>query len=136
MTALPARNILDGTKTPATTTADMKTALGSIRDFLSDTLGADSAVSFVANIAARGYQKFPNGFTLQWDSVVLTAAAGSNIVFPVSFTSGLFGVVMTPSDSGTVTNYRISATNQGVAGFTGVNTAAFNVGVTYFAFGK
>ena len=41
MTTLPARNVLDGSKTPATTTSEMKTALGSVRDFLSESLGPD-----------------------------------------------------------------------------------------------
>ena len=42
MALLPNRNIFDGTKTPATTTSDMKTALGSLRDFLAGLLGTDS----------------------------------------------------------------------------------------------
>ena len=39
MAALPARNILDGTATPTTST--MKTALGNLRDYLSGLLGDD-----------------------------------------------------------------------------------------------
>lgn len=49
MTALPNRNILDGTKLPATTTSEMKTALGSIRDFLSECLGVDSTQQTLIN---------------------------------------------------------------------------------------
>jgi hypothetical protein len=41
-TALPARNIFDGSSAPATST--MKSALGSLRDFLSDLLGATGSV--------------------------------------------------------------------------------------------
>lgn len=42
MTALPAKNILDGSKVPATSTAEMKAALGQIRDYLAALLGDDS----------------------------------------------------------------------------------------------
>lgn len=137
MTALPARNILDGTKTPATTTAEMKSALGSVRDFLADTLGADSALSFVSNLAARGYMKFPNGLILQWDTVLLASQTGTNVVYPIAFASGAFGVVISANDSGPTNNYRVSSTNNtGTNGFTGINTAAFAVSAIYFAFGK
>jgi hypothetical protein len=40
-TALPARNILDGTATP--TTSAMKTALGGLRDYLAGLLGTTGA---------------------------------------------------------------------------------------------
>lgn len=43
MTALPARNILDGTALPSTST--MKTALGQLRDYLSEQLGATGNVA-------------------------------------------------------------------------------------------
>jgi hypothetical protein len=52
MTALPNRNILDGTKLPATTTSEMKTALGAIRDFLSETVGVDSTKQVLLNPVA------------------------------------------------------------------------------------
>lgn len=51
MALLPNRNILDGTKVPATTTGDMKTALGSIYDFLSGLLGTDSTDKVAARAA-------------------------------------------------------------------------------------
>ncbi len=44
-TALPAKNVLDGTKTPATTTGEMKTALGQLRDYLAGLLGADGVIA-------------------------------------------------------------------------------------------
>ena len=43
MTALPARNILDGSATPLT--ADMKVAQGALRDFLADLLGTTGVVA-------------------------------------------------------------------------------------------
>lgn len=44
-TALPAKNVLDGTKSPATTTGEMKSALGQLRDYLAGLLGADGDVA-------------------------------------------------------------------------------------------
>jgi len=44
-TALPAKNVLDGTKTPATTTGEMKTALGQLRDYLTGLLGEDGVIT-------------------------------------------------------------------------------------------
>jgi hypothetical protein len=44
MTLLPNRNILDGTKSPATTTSEAKTAFGQIRDFLAELAGVDSSI--------------------------------------------------------------------------------------------
>lgn len=44
-TALPAKNLLDGTKSPATTTGEMKSALGQLRDYLAGLLGADGAIA-------------------------------------------------------------------------------------------
>ena len=51
MALLPNRNILDGTKSPATTTSDMKTALGSLRDYLAGLLGTDSTNLVAARAA-------------------------------------------------------------------------------------
>ena len=42
MAKLPDRNILNGNKTPKTTTGEMKDALGKLRDYLNDLLGDDS----------------------------------------------------------------------------------------------
>ena len=42
MTKLPEKNVLDGSKNPRTSTLEMKTALGELRDYLNDLLGADS----------------------------------------------------------------------------------------------
>ena len=43
MTKLPEKELLSGTKTPRTTTGEMKDALGKIREYLNDLLGEDSA---------------------------------------------------------------------------------------------
>ena len=43
MTKLPEKDLLTGDKMPRTTTGEMKTALGNLRDFLADLFGADSA---------------------------------------------------------------------------------------------
>lgn len=43
MTKLPEKDLLSGDKMPRTTTGEMKTALGNLRDFLADLFGADSA---------------------------------------------------------------------------------------------
>ena len=43
MTTLPARNLLDGSKLPKTTTGEMKEALGKLHDYLNEMLGSDSA---------------------------------------------------------------------------------------------
>lgn len=51
MTKLPEKNVLDGSKTPKTNTREMKTALGDLRDYLSDLLGTDSSDKEAARIA-------------------------------------------------------------------------------------
>ncbi len=43
MTKLPEKNLLAGTKSPATTTGGMKSALGKLRDYLADLFGEDSS---------------------------------------------------------------------------------------------
>lgn len=51
MALLPAENLLDGTKTPATTTSEMKGALGMLRRYLADLLGTDSTDKAAARSA-------------------------------------------------------------------------------------
>ena len=51
MTKLPAKELLDGSKLPKTTTGEMKDALGKLRDYLSDLLGEDSADREAARLA-------------------------------------------------------------------------------------
>ena len=43
MTKLPQKDLLSGSKTPRTTTGEMKNALGKLRDFLSELFGEDSS---------------------------------------------------------------------------------------------
>lgn len=43
MTLLPSKELLDGTKTPETTTGEFRMAMGNMRQYLSDLLGEDSA---------------------------------------------------------------------------------------------
>ncbi len=43
MTKLPEKGLLSGSKTPNTTTGEMKEALGKVRDYLNELLGEDSA---------------------------------------------------------------------------------------------
>ena len=43
MTKLPEKNLLNGSKIPKTTTGEMKTALGKLRDYLSELFGDDSS---------------------------------------------------------------------------------------------
>lgn len=75
MALLPARNILDGTKSPATTTAEMKTALGSLRDFLADLLGADSSSASAARAALAAAKSGANT-----DITLITATVNGNTI--------------------------------------------------------
>jgi hypothetical protein len=60
MTALPNRNVLDGTKLPATTTSEMKTALGSLRDYLSENIGDNSSNPVMSSINGGQLYGFRN----------------------------------------------------------------------------
>ena len=51
MTKLPAKNLLDGSKLPKTTTGEMKDALGKLRAYLHEMLGEDSADKEAARLA-------------------------------------------------------------------------------------
>jgi len=51
MALLPAENLLDGTKTPATTTAEMRGAFGTLRRYLAELLGTDSTDKAAARSA-------------------------------------------------------------------------------------
>jgi hypothetical protein len=60
MALLPAKNILDGSKLPATTTGEMKSALGTLRDFLFGLLGGDSTDTAGARAALGAAPIVPN----------------------------------------------------------------------------
>ncbi len=51
MTQLPEKNILDGSRVPATTTGEMKNALGKLRDYLDELLGDDSGDKEAARLS-------------------------------------------------------------------------------------
>lgn len=85
MALLPNRNILDGTKVPATTTSDMKTALGSLRDYLADILGTDSSLGLGSAPRVQGLVGTPNTaapltkYDLSANSVVLRNIGGNTV---------------------------------------------------------
>lgn len=81
-TALPAKNILDGTTAPTTST--MKTAMGQMRDFLAERIGADAtagAGSFTT-LAATGNTTLGDAAT---DTVAVQAGSAA---LPVLIPSG------------------------------------------------
>lgn len=96
---LPNRNIFDGTKSPAPTVADMKGALGTLRDFLSDLLGTDSG-NKAASRAALG-------------------------VAPASRTGGLVG---TNNATTPLTKYDLSADVVVLRDANGATVAQYNTG--------
>ena len=51
MMKLPARNVLDGSEIPKTTTGEMRKALGQLRNYLNDLLGEDSTDKETARLA-------------------------------------------------------------------------------------
>ena len=106
-TALPARNILDGTALPVT--SQMKTALGSLRDYLSEQLGASGGTSvarltdFASVTAASGYQKLPSGLIIQWGTAsgfTGSPFAAVNITLPIAFTTALYSVIASSQGGG------------------------------------
>ena len=103
MSLLPARNILDGTATPTTST--MKTALGQLRDFLNEKLGNDGAISSfgfknrLINAAGLINQRGVSG--------TVTLAAG--VYGHDRFKAGASGCTYTFATSGNLTTFTISA---------------------------
>lgn len=77
MALLPARNILDGTALPVT--SQMKTALGSLRDYCSDLLGTDSSNKAAARAALGAAASGANTdiTSINGTSVALSTASGS-----------------------------------------------------------
>ena len=73
MALLPARNILDGTALPVT--SQMKTALGSLRDFLAGLLGTDSTDTAAARTALGAAKSGANS-----DITSLTNLTGGALV--------------------------------------------------------
>ena len=69
MTLLPEKDLLAGTKTPKTTTGEMKNALGKVRDYLAELFGDDSmdkekarqtlGIRLVGSFRQIGYRRRP-----------------------------------------------------------------------------
>ena len=97
MALLPARNILDGTALPVT--SQMKTALGSLRDYCSDLLGTDSSNKAAARTALGAAASGANT-----DITSLTNLTGGAIV------NGAAGLGYGTGAGGTVTQATSKAT--------------------------
>ncbi|MFJ9531262.1 LamG-like jellyroll fold domain-containing protein [Herbaspirillum sp. NPDC101396] len=89
MSLLPNKNVLDGSKTPATSVAEMKAALGSIRDFLADLLGIDSA----DKAAARTALGVPADADVQAAKSVSAIASGTGDAMAIAMTPTLLAMV-------------------------------------------
>lgn len=80
---LPAKNVLDGSKTPATTNGEMKVALGQVRDYLDNILGADgtkaTAISSLGITSADMIENLGMSFAISSNSITaaLVNKAGS-----------------------------------------------------------
>jgi hypothetical protein len=95
MTALVAKNVLDGSKAPATTTSEMKTALGSLRDFLAESLGTEGSTAFAKSLTTNGYIKLPGGYILQHGEAVTGSDGSATVNFPVAFPNGVYHILFT-----------------------------------------
>ena len=58
MTRLPEKTLLDGTKTPETTTGEFRLAMGNLRQYLADLLGEDSADKATARETLGAAEKY------------------------------------------------------------------------------
>jgi hypothetical protein len=96
MTALVAKNVLDGSKAPATTTSEMKSALGNIRDFLAESLGTEGTTAFAKSLTTNGYMKLPGGYIFQHGEAVIGSDGSATVAFPVAFPNGVYHVFFTP----------------------------------------
>lgn len=96
MTALVAKNVLDGSKAPATTTSEMKSGLGSLRDFLAESLGTEGTTAFAKNLATNGYFKLPGGLIIQWGEAGSASNGAASVTFPTTMTNGVAHFAFTP----------------------------------------
>lgn len=155
MTALPARNILDGSAAPLT--SEMKTAMGSLRDYLAGLLGAsgDSVTSFKNKIinglflinqrgvsgtvvlapGAYGHDRWKAGssgctytFSVVNNVVVLTITSGSlmQVIEGINLQSGTYVLSWDGTSKG-----RIDSCDQGDSGITGVAVGGTNQAVEF-----
>lgn len=79
MATLPAKNLLDGSKSPTTTVSEMKSAMGAIRDFLADLLGTDSSNKEAAR-TALGATSTGNAVFTATDAAAARTAVGGTAV--------------------------------------------------------
>ena len=82
MALLPNKNVLDGSKTPAPTVADMKAAWGAIRDYLADLLGVDSA----DKSAARAALEVSSAVDVQAGKSIFAIASGAADALVITMT--------------------------------------------------
>ncbi|WP_050463286.1 LamG domain-containing protein [Herbaspirillum autotrophicum] len=82
MALLPGKNIFDGSKTPAPTVTEMKTAWGTLRDFMADLLGTDSS----DKKAARAALGVPSAVDVQAGIDKFAVAAGTGDAMTVTMT--------------------------------------------------
>lgn len=75
MALLPSKELLDGTKTPETTTGEFRVAIGHMRDYLFDLLGENSAEKEKAR-AALGAVSASDIQRLRHTSAIAAGTAG------------------------------------------------------------
>jgi len=82
MALLPNKNVFDGSKTPAPTVTEMKTAWGALRDFAADLLGTDSSDKKSARVALG----VPSAVDVQAGVDKFAVAAGTADAMTVTMT--------------------------------------------------
>lgn len=100
MALLPARNILDGTALPVT--SQMKTALGSLRDYCSDLLGTDSSNKAEARTALGAATAGANTDITSLGAVTGVTAAGADNTTKLATTAWVQTNAVTVAASETV----------------------------------
>ena len=100
MALLPARNILDGTALPVT--SQMKTALGSLRDYCSDLLGTDSSNKVAARTALGAASAGANTDITSLGAVTGVTAAGADNTTKLATTAWVQTNAVTVAASETV----------------------------------
>jgi hypothetical protein len=94
--------ILNGTKSPVPTTADMKGALGALYDVLSE-CGILDGTAFQANKAVNGYQKLSSGLIIQWGNGVTLSGGALNFGFNIAWPNACLVAYATPVSTATIT---------------------------------
>jgi hypothetical protein len=141
MTALVAKNVLDGSKAPATTTSEMKSALGNLRDFLAESLGTEGTTAFAKSLTTNGHARLPSGYIFQHGEAVTGTDGSATVVFPVAFPNGQYHIFFTPRGA-TFATYSIAraqtAAQVPAVNFTAwasANNAPASIGFDWFAIG-